>query len=249
MSGQTLVEHVMSIPEADSTFSSSVTAVGKANYGAPLYKPLLNNAWISNIGQEYVWGYFEYTTTSIGAVPGFTGAPINPMLGNWDALTPPWFVWFLSHYQSWACEFTLVFQAIAHSSHRGVLAISTTLHQPTPAAMDRQFLPVKNWDISGENLETEYPIPNIYAVSGRSYFDISRDLRNPIGTPSMPVLATTLGRLNIEYVTSLMASSMLPSTITVLIKLRPNISTLRLHHPVLASSQKFSSALTPWEHV
>lgn len=243
--------HVFDAPSIDTNFPTTVSVAGKSNYGAPLYKTLSYNNWLQNISIPYAIASFDYSTTSIRSTPLFNDS-INAFTGTTTSIIMPWFIWFITNYQAFECAFDLVLRPVKHSAHRGVIGVSTTLFGSSSTNISQGFLPIKHFDISGEDTaEYVYPIPNIYAFGAKAFYEKGRILYEPVPTSStQPIYATQMAHLRIEAVTPLVASSMLPSTITFIVLLRPNLSTLKLHNPVLAASQRLASVNRPltWTH-
>lgn len=233
-------EHIMQTQPTDSTFASTVTVAGKSNYGEPIYKSLINNQWLQNITQEYVVSSFTYSTSN-NAGNLLYNTVLNPVFLTNNMM--PWFIWFVSNYQGFKCDFDLVLEPIMHSAHRGILAVAVTLDMPSSVNSDSGFLPIENFDISGaSDQEYVYALPNVYAFNGKMYFEDARDLGTPISSTSrVPIMATRLGYLQIRAVTPLASSSMLPNTITVLIKLRPKIQNLTVFAPIIPSAERLAT--------
>lgn len=213
---------------ASSNFPTTIGVVGKTHYGDPLYKTIDSNSWLMNIAQEYVVFTFEYSTTSTGSLYS------NPLLPKPTdvATNPPWFWWFMGFYMGFECEFDVLFEPIKHSAHRGAFSVSITVNDPTAEHIASGFLPLKIFDISGETSDLVYPVPNVYAYNAKMYPNDNRSITEII-TGSRPYMSMSLGTIDINAVTPLAASAMLPDTITILVKLLPKIQTLRLVNPIL----------------
>nr|WPV63620.1 MAG: hypothetical protein [Wufeng shrew polycipivirus 3] len=236
-------EHVMSVQEAQSTFPAAVSVVGKSNYGEPIYKSLTHNSWLSNIGQEFVIANFNYSTNSSQTEPLFQDY-IYPVNTNANNATISWFNFFVSNYQSFTCRFDILLEVVKHSAHRGIISMAFTVLKPTAQNLSEQFLPIALYDISGEEeMDYVYSIPSIYAVGSKMFIDSARDITNEklAVTQRVPQLMNQLGYLTISAIVPLESSAMLPSEITCILKLRPDISTLRTYHPVLGSSNRFTA--------
>lgn len=238
-----IIEHSMESQVSDSTLPAQVPVQGKTTYGTPIPKILELNSWISNIGQEYSIGYFNYTTTSAAAANLFS----QRIFVNLDNLAnfQPWFLWYISQYQAFQCEFDLVLEPVQHSGHRGAFSVMWTIDEPTAENLLDLFLPISNFDISGnQNEEFVYSIPSIYAFPQKTNFNSGRILatnKNGLGTFLNPRLASSLGFVSIKSLVPLTSSSMLPSSVTVIVKLRPKIETLRVYHALLPSENKLIS--------
>nr|WBM81656.1 MAG: putative capsid protein 2 [Myotis brandtii picorna-like virus 1] len=242
--------HILDAPPTDSNFAETINVSGKSNYGAPLYKPLLMNNWMSNIAQQYAIDSFDYSTTSI-----YDSVLFRKGISHYSGLTLtanlPWFVWFTEMYQSFECHFDLVLIPVKHSAHRGVISVSCTLFGATPENISENFLPVEHFDISGEDtVEYVYPIPNVYAFSAKTFYEKGRNMTTKDTAATVPQFSTLLTTVDIRAVTPLASSSMLPPTITFIVCLRPDLSTLKLHNPVLGSNRRFVNAdrFPTWHH-
>lgn len=227
--------HALSMPPVDTTFPSTVPVAGEASYGIPVSKPA-TNAWMSNIMQDICIGSFEYSNTSSLHDPLFSRL-IYPFPTT-SQYRLPWFVWYVSQYQSWSSSFDLVLQPIKHSSHRGAIAVMCTHEEPNADQIFEAFLPMKIFDISGDGeAEYIYPIPNVYAFTSKTAYDSSRNLTS-IENFLLPKYALALTHLTITAQVPLSTSSMLPSTITFKVLLRPK-GDLKVSHPVLPSTSRF----------
>lgn len=242
--------HVLDAPVGDSNFAGTVNVSGKSNYGAPLLKPLAYNGWMNNIAQEYAIITFNYSDTNAVGDILFSDS-VHPFYGTTTGNIMPWFLWFLTNYQSFECQFDLVFKPVKHSSHRGVFSVASTLFGSSSTNLEQGFLPLKHFDISGENSdEYVYPIPQVYAFSAKTFYEYGRNLSSVSAAATTPFYATYLANVNVRVSTPLVSSSMLPSQISVIMCLRPNISTLKVSNPVLASSVRTiaTQRLTNWSH-
>lgn len=242
--------HVLDAPPTDSNFAETVNVSGKSNYGAPLYKPLLMNDWMSNIAQQYAISAFDYTTTSTYDSTLYH-AQIAHTTGIVDLNIQPWFLWFVSMYQSFECMFDLVLIPVKHSAHRGVISVFCTLFGSSVDNVAQAFTPVEHFDISGEDTnEYVYPIPNVYAFSGKTFYERARNLTTNLTAATTPQYSTFLTTVDIKAVTPLASSSMLPSSVTFLVCLRPRLSTLKLHNPVLGSMGRYyvNGRFSNWNH-
>lgn len=249
-------EHTLSMPPIDSTFPSTVPVAGKASYGIPVMDSLSND-WIERISQPFSVGAFNYNTSSSTTVPLFD-VDIYPLVDHPNFMT--WFHWKVCQYQAFQCEFDLEIELIKHSSHRGILSIATTLNPISTENLGQYFAPFENWDISGDVGSTyTYKIPNVYGFSSKYMLERARILNYPAAvgeSPNpdakyQPHMAFKLCHLTIMASVPLVSSSMLPSEITGIIKLVPNISTLKLQHPLLPSKHRTleATAVPVWNNV
>lgn len=240
-----IIEHSMESQVSDSTLSAQVPVQGKTTYGTPILKTLELNSWISNIGQEYAIGSFNYTTASTAASILFATRVFITLESGVGF--QPWFLWYVSQYQAFECEFDLVFEPIQHSGHRGAFSVMWTLDAPRTDNVLNLFLPISNFDISGnQNQEFVYSIPSVYATPQKSNFNVGRILtpnKNGLGGALLPQLVSALGYVLVKSLVPLTSSSMLPSIVPIIIKLRPKIETLRVYHALLPSENKLSSTV------
>lgn len=239
--------HALSMPDIDTTFPSTVPVAGEASYGvSTVTHP--ENTWMANIGQDICLDYFDYTTSSESGTILFDKNISLYLVNNTPIL--PWHIWFVSQYQSWSCEYDLILKPVKHSAHRGAISVSCTLNTPTDKNTDSSFLPIKIFDISGDtDGEYVYSIPSVYAFSTKTNFEQARNLIN-FGS-SVPKYTYNLTWLRITSVVPLVSSSLLPSTITFKVILRPNIKTFSVGHPLLPSYHRIGDGRisTTWNNV
>lgn len=242
------IEHAMSMAEIDSTLPSTVPVAGRDTYGTPLFKTPLNS-WLSNIYQEYAIDSFDYSVTSTPETPLYNRL-INPIpVGEQSSL--PWAVWYLTNYQAYSCEYNIILEIVKHSAHRGAIAVSTTLDEPLENNSSSYFLPTQVWDISGDTENSYiYKIPNIFGLGMRMAIDNARNINFPTDQV-IPKFSFNLCHLSIFATTPLVASTMLPSTVTVIVKLQIVPGSLKVAHPVLPSYHRFrrGGTLPTWNNV
>lgn len=233
-----ITEHVLSMPPVDTTLPTTVPVAGKASYGEPIITTPKSN-WLSNISQEYSIANFDYTTTS-SVTDNLLEMDVYAHGIDRSTNFLPWFPWYLTNFQSFKCEFSLEFEVVKHSAHRGSLAITTTLDPITATNANDLFTPTTVFDISGDNPSIlTYKIPNVYAFSSKMMIEKSRELTlNSFNT--LPNYTYKLAHLTVRAITPLISSTMLPSEVSVIVKLVPDISTLQVGTPLLPSFHRLA---------
>lgn len=231
MSDPNNVESVHSLmADAPSTsLPNQISAGGELCYGdSKTVAPINENAWFSRLLNEFVLTTFNWSATTVpGAV--LSNLDLHPFHGA-DSDYYPWLLWYLTTCTHYDTTWILEIEVISHAAHRGVMAISIL---PAPgaavAALTDLYNTVTRFDISGGNRVCAIEIPKWNSASAKMVpffqnYSNPPPIRGdrPSLVPFFHYLDMNLCALNIRVDTPLTASSMLPSTVTVLIKLRPS---------------------------
>lgn len=238
----------MSMPPVDTTLPTNVPVAGKASYGTPLYKSIHEN-WIERIAQPFAISHFTYSVASPIDSPLYS-IDLTPSTGSTSSLVP-FFIFFISNYQYFKCSFSIVLRAIKHSSHRGAIAVTTTLNDWDTSNRLKLYGPTRVWEINGaETSQFEYEIPNVYAFGSKIAFEKAR-INKTNSVLFVPKYAWNLCKLTVSAVTPLVSSTILPDTISIIAMLKPDISTLEVSHPVNPSIHRLNAGRITevWDNV
>lgn len=216
------IEHTLPPVVPEATLPNQVGASGDLTYGFPFLKSLTNNSWFANIAQEFAIASFNWTTSFESDTTLITNALRPYLSGN----LLPWFPWFLSFHHSYKCDFWIEIELIAHTSHRGALAVYMTGRIPENSHRQKRYLPYQLCDISGGVHNFRIKVPNMY-TSMQKLVDPLRALQ-PANNVRFLFLDHYLCRLEIRVDSPLIGSAFLPNSITGLVKLVPDIKTLKV---------------------
>lgn len=216
------IEHTLPPVVPEATLPNQVGASGDLTYGFPFLKTLTNNSWFANIAQEFAIMSFTWSTSAESGTL-ITGGALRPYLtGN----LLPWFPWFLSFHHSYKCDFWLEIEIIAHTSHRGSLSVFLTGRIPENEHVANRFLPHQLCDISGGVHNFRIKIPNMYT----SMQKLVDPLRAQQVAPNVRFLFLDhyLCASRVIVDSPLIGSAFLPNSVTGIVKLVPDISTLKV---------------------
>lgn len=227
------VEHSMMAAAPATTLQTQINAGGKMADGVPSPCALPINTWAERIGYEYCidqikWAAADPTGTVI------KDRDVNPFdLRTFENYRCPWFPWYLTFYMQYTCSFDLELEFITHSAHRGSVAVHLTGSRLSDDHKTSLMAPTTICDISGGQKIFVIPIPDMYSSTVKLVNPYQKIEKVADGDAIVPhYLDVYLAHLTVTVQTPFVASSLLPSDCLILIKLRPNLSTLRLFNPV-----------------
>lgn len=219
-------EHTLTPIKVESSLPSQISAGGDLTYGKERQEPLQRNLWSSRLFNPWCFTTFAWSTST-----ALDASYVLNLHSNNDRLS--YIQWLCQFAYAYQLEFDIEFRFIAHSAHRGRLAVSITGSSPSPDHKEDFFLPLTMIDISGGAHSHIISVPNMFSTNQK----LNQDSFNARLIPQRPEiprdtlfheLDINFGTLSIKQVTPLMASSMLPSSIIVLVLIHPKPNTFKL---------------------